>query len=182
MDEADAELIAVLAEGQRIGAIGTTPLPSAIAHARRYEAVLPADCHRLLDLGSGGGLPGLVIAWDHPELEVTLVDRRSKRTDHLRRAVARLELTGRVRVVTADAKVLRRDPGYAERYDVVTARSFGPPGVTLRLALPFLRVGGIAVISEPPLGVDADLATYGLGVELVGRSGDEGGVAVFQRS
>ena len=45
---------------------------------------------RLVDLGSGGGLPGLVLADAYPERAITLVDRREKRTDFLRRAVRRL--------------------------------------------------------------------------------------------
>ena len=44
----------------------------------------------MLDIGSGGGLPGLVIAHDRPDVHVTLIDRREKRTDLLQRQVTRL--------------------------------------------------------------------------------------------
>ncbi len=101
----------------------------------------------MLDLGSGGGVPGLVIAEARPDLLVVLVDRRATRTDHLRRLVARLGWRDRVEVVTADAAALvgRQAPA-----DAAVARGFGPPLTTLAMATPLVRRGGLVVVSEPP--------------------------------
>ena len=54
---------------------------------RVYSSLPLAPVHNaaVLDIGSGGGLPGLVIAHDRPDVHVTLIDRREKRTDLLQR-------------------------------------------------------------------------------------------------
>ena len=74
-------LTAVLARAQALGALGTWPIPEVLAHAREFVTALPTSTERVLDLGSGAGVPGLVIACERPELTVTLVDRRERRTD-----------------------------------------------------------------------------------------------------
>ena len=101
-------LLATLREGQRIGAIGPLAVEEAVEHSMRFVHALAGDATRVIDLGSGGGLPGLVIGWCRPDLRVTLVDRRSKRTDFLRRAVHRLDLDQRMVVITADVHDLGR--------------------------------------------------------------------------
>lgn len=100
----------------------------------------------MLDLGSGGGIPGLVVAHDLPDLHVTLLDRRAKRTDFLERVVRRLGWGDRVSVICADVEsFLPTDP-----FDAVVARGFGPPEFTLSAAARLVRPGGPMVISEPP--------------------------------
>lgn len=143
-------LLATLREGQRIGAIGPLAVEDAMAHSMRFVDAIAEDARSVIDLGSGGGLPGLVIAWCRPDLNVTLVDRRSKRTDFLRRAVQRLGLGERAVVINADVKDLGRMDIHARAYGAVTARSFGPPVETVRLALPFVAVAGQILISDPP--------------------------------
>jgi 16S rRNA (guanine527-N7)-methyltransferase len=108
---------------------------------------------RIIDLGSGGGLPGLVLGYAYPLAAITLIDRRQKRTDFLRRSVRRLGWD-HVVVVTADVTELARDvaAGVEPRFDVVTARGFGPPDVTLRLATALSTDVARIVISEPPSG------------------------------
>jgi 16S rRNA (guanine527-N7)-methyltransferase len=106
----------------------------------------------VVDLGSGGGVPGLVIAWRRRDLDVVLVDRRATRTDHLRRLVARLRLDERVTVLTAEARTLPRLLGGT--VDAVVARGFGPPPAVVRAAAPILADGGLLLVSEPPGGGD----------------------------
>ena len=103
---------------------------------------------RLLDVGSGGGLPGLVIARRRPDLSLVLVERRTTRADLLRRAVSRLDLGERVRVHGADVEALAHHAPHA--FDAVTARSFAAPSVTLRWAGELLAPGGVLLVSEPP--------------------------------
>lgn len=149
------DLIETLREAQRFGFFGDRDVVEAAAHARSFvDAIgsLPAST-RLLDLGSGGGLPGLVVADAFPQVTVVLLDRRQKRTDFLERVVRRLGWT-HVVVLTADARGVRDRvaAGEVDAFDVVTARGFGPPEFTLRLATALCRVGGTIVISEPPSG------------------------------
>jgi 16S rRNA (guanine527-N7)-methyltransferase len=123
---------------------GPLPLPAGAGPARA------------LDLGAGGGLPGLVLAatvW--PQTAWTFLDAQKRRTEFLEEAVEQLELQDRVVVVHARAEDLGRDLGHRGRYDLVVARSFGAPAVTLECAAPLLVVGGALVVSEPPDAVTA---------------------------
>lgn len=130
------------------GAIGESSLSAAVAHADQFVAALPAACARLADLGSGGGLPGLVISVRRPDIAITLVERRRTRADLLNRAVRSLQLADRVTVEATDVSVLAAEVPMS--FDVVTARSFAVPVVTMRWASALLRPGGILIVSEPP--------------------------------
>jgi len=119
-----------------------------ITHGRVLLDALPAG-GRVLDLGSGGGLPGLVLATARPDLGLTLLEARRRACRFLREAVADLGLTG-VDVVEARAEEAARRPDLRETFDAVVARSFGPPAVTAECAVGFLRPAGRLVVSEPP--------------------------------
>ena len=135
-----------LADSQRLGMLGSRPIDEVIEHAQAFVDALSDVTGTVLDLGSGGGVPGLVIAVARPDLRVLLVDRRTARTDHLARLVRRLELDDRVEVIAADASILR----LPTPVDAVVARGFGPPVSTGRIAVAFLRPHGRFVVSEPP--------------------------------
>lgn len=118
----------------------------ATAHGR-----LPAD---VLDLGSGGGIPGLVLARWWPATRFLLLDGSVRRTAWLTEAVRQLGLDrpgvpSRVRVLAARAEDAARGPERG-RFDLVTARGFGPPAVTAECGAPFLRPGGRLLVAEPP--------------------------------
>jgi 16S rRNA (guanine527-N7)-methyltransferase len=140
----------VLATAQRLGTLGDRPIPEVIEHARQFVAALPSSAHLVIDIGTGAGVPGLVIADDRPDLELVLVDRRETRMDALARGVAALDMTDRVHVITADVEKLGRLPEHHEKYDVVVCRGFGSPEVTAPLARPLLKNGGTLIVSEPP--------------------------------
>ena len=134
--------------------LGSAPIADVIEHSAAFLAPLAGATGTIVDLGSGGGVPGLVLAWMRPDLEVVLVDRRSTRTDHLRRLVRRVGIEDRVRVLTADAAALPRL--FPRCVVAVVARSFGPPVQVLRAARPVLAGGGSIVVSEPPPSAGAD--------------------------
>lgn len=142
----------VLVDAQRIGALGPRPIDDVVAHARAFVDALPTGTHRVIDLGSGAGVPGLVVAEARPEATMVLVDRRAKRTDALALAVAGLGWRDRVSVICADVDDLVRNPAHAGSYDAVISRGFGPHETTLRLSASLVRPGGVVVISEPPEG------------------------------
>jgi 16S rRNA (guanine527-N7)-methyltransferase len=110
----------------------------------------------LLDLGSGGGLPGLVVAVRWPQVSLVLLDSHGRRTAFLSEAVRRLGLEDRVSVRQDRAEVAGRDPSLRGYFDGVLARSFGRPAVVAECAAPLLRVGGWLVVSEPPAHSPAD--------------------------
>jgi len=175
----DSLLLSALRAIQARGAIGESSLEQAIVHAEQFVAALPAQVGTLVDLGSGGGLPGLVIAVRRPEISVTLVERRQSRADLLSRAVRSLDLTDHVTVVAGDVRVVGESA--PKSFDVVTARSFAAPPVTAHWAGLLLCGGGRLVVSEPPID-DAERWP----AELLVASGlvDQGreqGVRVFLR-
>lgn len=147
----DGELRRVLAELQRRGAIGPVDLDEAIAHAGDFVSAVPVDATQVVDLGSGGGLPALVVAVRRPELHLLLVERRAKRADLLRYAVRALSLRDRVSVTEIDATRVATSLGVSA--DVVTARSFGPPDVVMPIAASLLSAGGLLLVSDPPARV-----------------------------
>ncbi len=166
-------LTAVLEDAQRLGFIGSAPLEQHRAHASAFVARLGC-APRVLDLGSGGGLPGLVIAAARPDTALVLVDARLARADFLRRAVRRLGWDDRILVLHARAEQLTRQPTWRAALSCVVARGFGSPTVTAECAAGFLAVGGALLVSEPPGGPTSVGATRwpadGLG--LLGLAAD----------
>src|SRR5690242_7443400 len=98
------------------------------------------DARRLVDVGSGGGLPGLAIKIARPDLEVTLVEADGAKAAFLVSAAAKLGLG--IDVVARRAEEAGHDPRYRERFDVATARALAPMRTLVELCLPFVRVGG----------------------------------------
>jgi 16S rRNA (guanine527-N7)-methyltransferase len=160
---AAAELYQVLLDARQAGFLGPGPIEPHLRHAEGFATIAraqatasPSEYPRILDLGSGGGLPGLVVAVRWPEASLVLLDAMERRTDFLRRAIGRTGLGDRVSVVQERAEVAGRDPAYRSAFDGVVVRSFGPPAVVAECGAPFLRPGGWMIVSEPPGGPIAD--------------------------
>lgn len=169
----DHELLAVLAEAQTAGFLGKAALDDHVDNGLGFAAAIrAAGAERGVDLGSGGGVPALVVARALPEFSVTCVDRGTRRCEFLDEAVVALGLGERVTVVEGDAEAVAREANHEAAYDVVTARSFGPPAVTAEAAARFLAEDGILLVSEPPTAeagtrwdAPAELAMLGLSYE-----------------
>jgi len=177
------ELYEALGESQRLGFLGDRPIVEVVEHARLFVAALDGldsvlgGRPQVIDLGSGGGVPGLVIAYCRPDVALTLLDRRTKRTDFLQRVISRLGWGDRVTVIADDAASVVKSR--REFYDGAVARGFGPADQTLTIATALIRPGGRAVISEPPRGDRWPSALLEeLGVE---RLPSAGRVAIFER-
>jgi 16S rRNA (guanine527-N7)-methyltransferase len=160
-DPDQAVLHAILVEAREAGFLGPGDIAPHLLHAEAFLAVARAQTPddgtaRLLDLGSGAGLPGLVVATRWADAELVLLDANRRRADFLLRAVARCGLEGRVTVVQGRAEVWGRDPLYRGTFAGVMARSFGPPAVVAECGSPFLRPGGWMIVSEPPEAPNVD--------------------------
>lgn len=148
--------MAALGEARELGFLGEAPLEAQVDHAVGFAAAaatggLAGAPGAMLDLGSGGGIPGLVLASAWPDTTVVLLDSNERRCEALRRAVRENGWDSRVRVVQERAERAGRDPALRGAHDLVVARSFGPPAVTAECAAPFLCAGGLLVVSEPPV-------------------------------
>ena len=95
----------------------------------------------LVDVGSGGGLPGLALKVALPEVRLTLVEANRRKAAFLVHAAARLGLAG-VEVVARRAEEAGRDPALRDRFDAAVARALAPMPVLVELCLPFVRPGG----------------------------------------
>lgn len=171
----DPDLLAVLDMSREKGFLGPGPALFHVEHARDFLPLV-SGAQSVLDLGSGGGVPGLVLARNCPTQRFVLLDAMDRRSAFLRSSVAVLGLADRVQVRTGRAEQLAREPDLEAVFDVVVARSFGPPAVTAECGARFTRPGGVLVVSEPPTDEGrwpADgLAELGLakGDRLMGKS------------
>ena len=150
-------LFELLEEARRAGFLGPGPIGPQVRHAEGFTTVvgrlIDTVSPRLVDLGSGGGLPGLVVATGRPDASLLLIDASVRRTAFLSRAVDRLGLADRVSVLQERAEVCGRQAAFRGAYDAVLSRSFGRPAVAAECGAPFLKVGGWLVVSEPPAPV-----------------------------
>lgn len=106
--------------------------------------LLMAGKTRAIDIGTGGGFPGLPIKIVCPQLDLTLLESTRKKVTFLAHIVARLELR-QVKVLALRAEEVGQDKKYRESYDIALARAVASLPVLLEYALPLLRVGGMLV-------------------------------------
>ena len=146
----------VLRQAQDLGFFGPGEMRRHREHAAAFVTLVRQELGAespgwFLDLGSGGGLPGLALAEALPDIRGTLLDSQHRRSAFLERAVAELGWEDRIMVANARAEDAARDPQHRGRYGLVVARSFAGPSVTAECAVGFLSGGGRLIVSEPPI-------------------------------
>ncbi len=104
---------------------------------------------RLLDLGSGAGLPGLVLAITQPKRRVTLVEVRRKRANFLRHVVREAKL-GNVEVYERRAENLANEAAFQGIFRIVISRATWNITRFLQIAHPFVAEDGLAVVMKGP--------------------------------
>jgi 16S rRNA (guanine527-N7)-methyltransferase len=141
---------------------------------------LPPGALRVIDVGSGGGLPGLPLRLARPDLSLTLLEANQRKAAFLVQAAATLGLSS-VEVVARRAEEAGHDPRHREAYDFALARALAPMPVLVELCLPFVAVGGRLLAMKTDAAVEAEAAAGAisrLGGELV----EIGGAASAARS
>jgi len=148
------ELLRTLEDARDAGYLGPGPVESHLEHSAGFGEVVEGALGRapdsFADLGTGGGVPGLVLASRWNEARGTLVESNGRRCEALRWALVRLGFEGRIDVVEERAEVVGRDPGRREQFEAVTARGFAAPAPTAEIASGLVAVGGVVVVSDPP--------------------------------
>jgi 16S rRNA (guanine527-N7)-methyltransferase len=158
-----AELLAT--EGVVRGLIGPREAPRLwerhLLNSAAVGEIIPNESS-VIDVGSGAGLPGIVLAVARPDLVVTLVEPMARRTDFLMEAVAALDLEARVRVVRS-----RAEDYLGPRADVVTARAVAPLDRLAAWCLPLVAPGGrlLALKGE---SAAAEVAAHRAAVHRIG--------------
>lgn len=172
-------LLDAVSRARELGFLGERPLTDQLAHAAGFLEVIarfadhplrdtgdgsadapeilggstlsvPTDEGPILDIGSGGGLPGLVLASMCITRRIVLLDANERRTAFLQEVVEDNGWEERVEVLRGRAEELGRSTLFRGSFSVVTARSFGAPPVVAECGSPFLRRNGLLVVSEPP--------------------------------
>lgn len=138
--------------------------------ARLVPLLRPQPGQAWLDVGTGGGLPGLVLAILVPAVEWTLIDATRKKVESARVVAAELGLDN-VTLVAGRAEVLARQPQYRERFDGVVSRAVAELATLVELCRGFVRLGGTVAAVKGPRWVDeverAQTALHTLGLEVV---------------
>ena len=142
-------LLEILDRARTVGDLGPEPNEAVISQALRFVEALPESTHSIADLGSGAGVPGLVIALERTDIEMRLVERSQKRCDGLQVAVRKLGLSDRVSVWCGDARDVAKSDHWGD-VDVVVCRAFSPVEELFIAALPLLGKNGTVLVSEPP--------------------------------
>jgi 16S rRNA (guanine527-N7)-methyltransferase len=142
----------------------------AYGHLLAKHGLLP-DGTRLLDLGAGGGLPGIPIKIAWPAIQLTLLESVGKKCRFLERMAQELSLEG-VIVLEGRAETLGHDPAHREHYDLVVARAVAALPVLVEYSLPFLRLGGRLAAVKGSTALDEIDASQPALRELGGRLAD----------
>jgi 16S rRNA (guanine527-N7)-methyltransferase len=122
--------------------------PADIARNHFLDSLAPAGLvapgSDLLDVGSGGGFPGLPLHILVPGVRTTLLDAVRKKVSFLRHVVRVLDLKC-IEAVHARVEQLARQPGHARRYDVIFSRAFSAVPPFVKAVLPLLKPRGRVV-------------------------------------
>jgi 16S rRNA (guanine527-N7)-methyltransferase len=151
--EREARYAALLLEWNRrfnlTGARTEEELAPHLGDAHRLLEVPWEGIVRVLDLGSGGGLPAIPLALALPHVTFTLLEASRRKVAFLQHVAGELAMDN-VEVVWGRAEDLAHDPALREAFDRGTSRAVAPPALLLELALPFVRVGGdlLAAVGE----------------------------------
>jgi len=130
-----------------------SPLDIAVKHFLDSLSLLPhlprEEGLRLLDIGTGGGFPGLPLKIVRPEIELHLLEISRKKVSFLREAVRKLGLTG-VEVIHERVEAVIRAGLRAGAYDAVVSRAAFPTAELLAMGAHFLRPGGLLLVMRGP--------------------------------
>lgn len=121
---------------------------------------------RAVDIGTGSGIPGIPLAIARPDSAFTLIEATGKKVRFLELVVAELGLTN-VTPLHERAEIAAHDPAYREQNDLVVARAVTQLASLAELALPFLKVGGCALLPKGEQ-LDDELSRASAAIELVG--------------
>lgn len=130
------------------GLVHSTHIPECVAVV---EAIGPGDGQHWIDLGTGGGLPGLAAAIMRPHVGWTLIDARRKKVDAVNEFIDVLGLSN-ARGVVGRAEVLARDEEFRGLFDGVVSRALARLDIVAELARGFLKARGrLEVVKGPSI-------------------------------
>lgn len=121
---------------------------------------------KIIDIGTGGGFPGLPLKIYNDELEVSLMDSLNKRINFLDHVIDRLGLD-KIQAIHGRAEELSRTEDYREAYDICVSRAVARLNTLVEYCLPFVKEGGYFVSMKGP-DYDEELAEAKNAIKLLG--------------
>ena len=121
-----------------------------------YPELVDTPC-RLADVGSGAGLPGIVLAVALPQLQLAAVESNHKKSRFVATAIESLGLAARAAVINRRSRDLGHDRNFAGQFDVVTARAVASADKLIRDCRLLLAAGGSAILYKTPAAVAEEL-------------------------
>jgi 16S rRNA (guanine527-N7)-methyltransferase len=100
---------------------------------------------KILDMGTGAGLPGILISIFLKDADIYLMDKKSKVIKFLKEVIYKLNLTN-VYIIEGNAEYFGHDEKYRENFDVVLSRAFGKFNIACELMMPFCKIGGKVIL------------------------------------
>lgn len=170
----------MLDRARSVGDLGPESNDTVISQSLKFVDAIPPGTAEIADLGSGAGVPGLVLALALPQLQVRLVERSQKRCDGLVLAIGKLGLSARVKVYCGEAQKVARSAEWTGGVSVVVCRSFSPIEGIFSAAVPLMIPDAILLVSEPP---DSDGSRWaGNPPKNFAKPSIESGIALFARN
>ena len=123
---------------------------------------------KVIDVGSGAGLPGMPVAIARPNLQITMLESTGKKAAFIQRAIDALGLPN-AKVLQERAETAGQDPKYRESFDACINRAVGPMNVLLEFAMPLVQTGGRVLAMKGPR-VEQELEDAGDALTLLGVS------------
>lgn len=123
----------------------TDPADVVTLHFLDSAALLPSKAltgKKVIDVGTGGGFPGLVLKILDPTIQLTLLDTLGKRMDWLEEVSGELGLTG-VTFIKGRAEEVSHKKEFRDSYDMAVSRALASMPMLAELCLPYVKVGGL---------------------------------------
>ena len=106
---------------------------------------------KVIDIGTGGGFPGLPMKFYRDDLDITLLDSLNKRIKFLKDTIYKMELS-KIEAIHGRAEELGRQKEYRETYDYAISRAVSRLNTLVEYSLPFVKVGGYFISMKGPGG------------------------------
>jgi 16S rRNA (guanine527-N7)-methyltransferase len=162
----------LLREGKRSVSLTSLvdPVDVAVKHfldSLSLLPVLPPGPHRLVDVGTGAGFPGVPLVIVRPEIEALLLEATARKADWVAQTLEQLGIAG-VGVLAARAEDVAHDPSLRGVFDVAVARAVAPLSVLCELCLPFVRSGGRFIAQKSAAGAEVEVPAAGQALDVLG--------------
>lgn len=128
---------------------------------------------RLVDVGAGGGFPGVILSIASNDLQVSLVEATAKKCKFLESAGDLLKLPNPLTVINGRAEELGVLPDYRGSFDFATARAVGTTALVAELLIPLVKVGGFALLQKTKSQLDQEMGDAEKRLKQMGAAVDE---------